>query len=187
MYDDLTQEAITSALVGDWEKAISINLKLLKLNPGDISTLNRTARAHVENGDLAKAKQYAKKVLTIDPDNRIAKNSLRRWEHLETMERGEKKTMVQDFFIEEPGKTKVVSLVKLGEGGLIAKLDNGELVQLEIHQHKTCVCTLDGKYIGALPDNIVAKMFNQKSDGRFQVCIRSVDPRDVKVFIRRTS
>ena len=41
MDDTLTQKAINLALKCDWSEAIKTNLKILKINPSDIDTLNR--------------------------------------------------------------------------------------------------------------------------------------------------
>lgn len=191
MYDDLTQEAVLCALAGDWARAVDVNLELLKKHPGDVSTLNRTAKAFMEVGDLKKAREYSEKVLLIDSENRIAGNCLKRWRHLKSLDPAmTEKATVKEFFIEEAGRTKVVSLVKLGEGSIIAKLDNGREVALEVHQHKVCVCTKDGKYIGCLPDNITAKMFRTTQQNvdhtlRYKIFIRSVDEHDVKIFVRK--
>jgi hypothetical protein len=73
----------------------------------------------------------------------------------------------------------------LGESKIFANLDPGEEVKLFSYAHKVSINTLDGKYIGCLPDDLAARLRNLvKSGNKYQVLMKSVDPKEVKVFIR---
>ena len=79
---NLSQDAISLALSGDWEKAIETNKKILEKDPRDIDALNRMSRAYAELGKFSTAKKFAQSVLKIDPFNSIATKSLNKWKGL---------------------------------------------------------------------------------------------------------
>lgn len=187
MDDSLAQHAISAALSGNWEKALEINKTILKGNPDDIDALNRLSRAHAELGDLAKARKTAKKVLCLDPFNTIATKSLEKWKGLKKGETYTSKPSSARMFLEEPGKTKILSLLHPGSSRMLAKLDSGDEVKLNSHSHRVSVISLDGKYIGRLPDDLSARLKKLMRYGnKYRVFIKSIDKSKVKVFIRET-
>ena len=187
MNEDLAQKAVTAALAGDWKEAEKINKQILKGDKSDVDTLNRLARAYAEQGNLKKAKETAQKVLKINPFNQIANKSLKKWKSLRRGEKTVSGPSSAEAFLEEPGKTKMVSLLHLGASSALAKLDAGDEVKLTPHKHRVSVTTLDGKYIGRLPDDIAAILRKLTKHGNeYQTLIKSVEPKDVRVFIRET-
>lgn len=187
MDTDLAQQAITCALAGEWKKALELNKQILKDTKNDIDALNRMARAYVNLGEVRSAKKIAEKVLKIDPFNTIALKSLKKWKGLKA---GETKPSAptDETFLEEPGKTKILSLLHPGAQAVLAKLDSGNEVRLIPHSHRVSVVTDDGKYIGRLSDDIAARLRNLISMGnRYKVLIKSIDESGVKIFIRELS
>lgn len=187
MNEDLAQKAVTAALAGDWKEAEKINKQILKDEKSDVDALNRLARAYAEQGNLKKAKEAAQKVLRINPFNQIANKSLKKWKSLRHGETTTSGPSSAEAFLEEPGKTKMVSLLHLGAPSVLAKLDAGDEVKLAPHKHRVSVTTLDGKYIGRLPDDIAAllRKFTKKGN-EYQTLIKSVEPKGILVFIRET-
>jgi tetratricopeptide (TPR) repeat protein len=185
MDNKLAQTAITEALAGNWKEAVTTNKLILKKDPKDTDALVRLARAYAETGELNKAKRYAKKALKLDPFNNIAKKSLEKWKELkdgETITTGTSKAQV---FLEEPGKTKLISLIHTGDAKLLSSLDAGDEVSLKTHSHKVCVVTSNGKYIGKLPDDLSARLKKLiKYGNEYQAFIKSIEKKEVKVFIR---
>jgi tetratricopeptide (TPR) repeat protein len=187
MNEDLAQKAVTAALAGDWKEAEKINKQILKDDKSDVDALNRLARACAEQGNLKKAKETAQKVLKINPFNQIASKSLKKWKSLRRGETTASGPSSAEAFLEEPGKTKMVSLLHLGASSVLAKLDAGDEVKLTPHKHRVSVTTLDGKYIGRLPDDIAAILRKLTKHGNeYQTLIKSIEPKDVRVFIRET-
>jgi hypothetical protein len=87
--------------------------------------------------------------------------------------------------LEEPGKTKLVTLVKPGDSKVLAGLDSGDEVRLNTHSHKASIVTGEGKYIGCLPDDLALRLKNLiKSGNRYQVLVKSIEPKVITVFIR---
>ena len=74
----LKTQAIQTALVGDWAKAIDINQLILQEEPEDIDTLNRLAFAFLSTGNPKDAKNLYEKVLSLDMQNPIAIRNLKR-------------------------------------------------------------------------------------------------------------
>lgn len=185
MDEDLAQKAISAALKGDWSRAVKINKKILQINPRNLDAFNRLARSYAELGDLVKAKQTAQKALIIDPFNSIALKSLDKWRLLKKSESYVSKNYSAEDFIEEPGRTKIVNLMHLGAEKILAKLDSGDEVVLNPHGHRISVVTNDGIYIGRLPDDVGCKLKKLISLGNeYKVLIKSIEPQEVKIFIR---
>ena len=88
-------------------------------------------------------------------------------------------------FLEEPGKTKIITLLNLGEQSVIANVDSGDKVVLNTHAHKISVCSENGKQIGKLPDDISGHLKHLIENGNEYVAfIKSCGQDCVKVFIR---
>lgn len=185
MQDLLAQKAISAALNGNWEEAIKINNQILKNSPKDTATLNRLARAHTELGEIKKAKITAQKVIKIDPFNNIALRTLEKIKGLKEGETISSGPSSANLFIEEPGKTKIVPLIHLGDPKIIAKLDAGDEVKLDHHCHRIQVSTLKNDYIGKIPDDISLKIKRLILLGnKYLAVIKSADLKEVKIIIR---
>ncbi len=182
---DLAQKAISAALEANWKEAEKLNRELLRENPEDVDALNRLSRALAELGDIKRAKKIAEKALRLDPFNTIAAKSLFRWKGLRSSASASSVIGEPDAFLEEPGKTKMLSLLHLGDTKVLAKLDAGDEVALTPHSHRVSVITREGKYVGRLPDDISARLRKLISLGNsYKILIKSVEPTGVKVFIR---
>lgn len=185
MDDDLVQKAVAEALGGSWIKAIDYNLEIIDKNPDDVDALNRLARAYAETGNMNKAKCYTKKVLLLDPFNKIAQKCTVKWKELNNKNACSSPPTISSTFIEEPGKTKIVSLINLGSNKLLVSLDTGDEVVINPQGHSISILTLDGKYVGRLPDNIGARIKNFIKGGNlYKAIIKSNTPGSVRVFIR---
>jgi len=187
MDTELAQKAISLALKGCWKEAIATNQEILKVKKDDVDALNRLARAYSEVGNLTKAKKTAQNVLKIDPFNSIATRSLEKWKDLKKGETYTSHPSSVETFLEEPGKTKICSLLFLGDKNTIGKLDSADEVKIDTHSHRLSICTLDNKYIGRLPDDLSARLKKLiKLGNEYCVFIKSIDKGEVKVFIKET-
>lgn len=182
---DLAQKAISAALDANWKEAVTLNQQILKTSAEDIDALNRLSRAFAELGNIKKAKRLAEKALKLDPFNSIAAKALAKWKGLKKGEPLGSNLTGADAFLEEPGKTRMLSLIHLGDAKLIAKLDAGDTVRLTPHSHRVSVITMDGKYIGRLPDDISARLRKLIALGNeYSILVKSTVSSDVKIFIR---
>jgi tetratricopeptide (TPR) repeat protein len=188
MNGNTSQKAISAALSGNWEEAIKINKQILQQDPKDADALNRLARAYAEQGNFKKAKMCATKVLDIDPLNTIAQKCLTKWSQLENQKGKSSNCVSSATFLEEPGKTKIVTLMHLGDRKTIASLDSGDEIVLDTNKRKVSINTVDGDYIGRLTDDLSQRLRELKSHGNeYQAFIKSVGTEKkecVTIFIR---
>jgi len=180
-----TQTAVSFALSGKWKEAIEANLTILKSDPNDTEALCRLARAYSEIGKISQAKSTIKKVLEVDPTNQIALKFSERLKLAKNSNSPVSSPTCNESFLEEPGKTKLIQLVNVGEPDNLANLDPGEEVKLTPYSHRVSITTKGGKYVGRLPDDIAARLKNLiKAGYKYLTLIKSVDQKEITVFIR---
>ncbi|HKB88614.1 MAG TPA: tetratricopeptide repeat protein [Patescibacteria group bacterium] len=185
METSLAQKAISCALTGAWTQALDINLEILSKYPDDVDALNRLARCYAETGSMAKAIASTKKVLKIDPTNSIAQKCLIRWQSGPIPENGKPYALSGELFLEESGKTKIVTLMNPGNKNIFINLNSGNEVKLAPSPHKVSVLDNSGKYIGCLPDDLAARLRNfLKKGNKYQVLIKSTGEKGVSVLIK---
>lgn len=185
MNDDLSYKAVVAAISGDWKSALCINKIILSETPNDTDALNRLARAHAETGNINTAISTAKKVISIDPFNKIALRSLDKWKRIKKNSTIKQKISKIHTFLEEPGKTKIVNLINIGKGDTISQLDCGDELVLDSHGHKVNICTDGGKYIGRLPDDLSARLKKLiKLGNTYCAVVKNSEKNSVKVFLK---
>lgn len=182
----LKDKAIQTALNGNWEEAISANKELLEENEEDIDALNRLALAYSIVGKIRSAKITYQKVLDIDSLNPIA---LRNLKNLKTTKKNIKTSPVQislnNQFIEETGRTKVVELINIAPSSVIQTLRTGETVSLSIKRLKIFVLKNEKQYIGVLPDDIGKRLIKFiKAGNKYEAYIKSTNLHKVIIFIK---
>lgn len=192
---DYSQNAVKAALEGRWKDAIADNLALLKESPKDTETLNRLARAYLETGLKTKSLETYQKVLRIDKFNSIAQKNIILLKNTKIV-RGKVHTTNHGYqppvFLEEPGITKNISLVRLGDQKVLSRLHPADEVKIVARQHTVCVVDLKNEYIGRLPDDLASRMREFLGAGNtYSSWIRSLEfPTDkkqsisVRIFIR---
>jgi hypothetical protein len=180
----LKSQAIQTALVGDWTTAVTINQQLLVENPNDIDTLNRLAFAFLSLGQIKDAKGLYEKVLSLDMKNPIAIRNLKRLNDTKT-----KKSNIplNNLFIEEPGKTKVIELLNVADKKVISHLRSGERIELRIKRSKIFAIDSENQYIGMLPDDICQRLIKFMNAGnQYEAYVRTVDSNRACIFVRET-
>jgi len=182
-------QAIQTALLGDWQNATAINKALLDDNPNDIEALNRLAFALIIQGKLKKAKSIYKKVLEIDALNPIALKNIKRLTAIPFQKkiRDLPLTTVNHAFIEENGKTKIVELVNVAQARVIARLTAGQTLVISIKRLKIFIQDKTIQYIGALPDDIGKRLIKFiKGGNEYEAYVKSASNHSVVIFIRET-
>ena len=185
--DDLEKQAIQAAIKGAWIKAINLNRQLIKENSKNIAALNRLARAYWELGKTDQAKKIYKNTLTLDPYNSIAIKNLQRLSKKRKKPQQTKIIYTSDLFIEEPGKTKTVKLIKLASFETLSELNNGQPVKLIPKKRVINVMTEEEIYLGTIPDDLSLRLIKLLRGGnRYQAFIKAVDQQHLEIFIRET-
>jgi tetratricopeptide (TPR) repeat protein len=178
-------QAIQTALNGNWEVAITINEEILSENPTDIETLNRLAFAYTVSGRVKDAKQTYERVLEIDIFNPIALRNLKRLGEFTPGKAANGFQICNDMFLEESGKTKILSLLNTAQPKLLKSLQVGQVLQLSIKRLKIFVLDAEHQYIGMLPDNIGKRLIKFINGGNvYEVYVKSVDLHNVVVFVK---
>ena len=178
----LKSQAIQTALVGDWGKAILLNQQILQTEPNDIDTLNRLAFAFLGLKKINDAKNLYKKVLSIDMKNPIATRNLKR---LNDPTSQRVNFHLNNQFIEESGKTKIIELINVADKKIISNLRSGEKLDLCIKRMKIFALDQDNQYIGMLPDDLCKRLIKFIHGGnKYEAYARTVDSNKITIFIR---
>ena len=182
----LKNQAIQTALEGNWPNAISINKSLVKENPEDIDALNRLSFAYTITGKLKEAKSAYLKVLALDPLNPIALRNLKKLKdkNFNAAGNGNSNTHLNNNFLEEPGRTKVVELVNIAQPKFVEALRTGQSVELSVKRLKIFVLE-QKQYIGVLPDDIARRLIKFIKGGcDYSAYIKSSSQHKVTIFIK---
>lgn len=182
---DLQDKAIRSALSGDWESAVEINLEILADNPDNITALNRLGRAYTELGQKEAAKDAYEQVLKIDKYDTIASKNLKLLPHqknnLASVE------LANEDFIESPGLTKSTTLIKVASRDILLSLSCKQCLVLVPRTRLVAVNTLDKICIGCLPDDLSLKLLGlMKSGYEYTACLKGASDNTATIFIRET-
>lgn len=185
-----TSLAIQAALSNNWDKAIEINKSILKENPEDINSMNRLAFALIQMQKIDEAKKIYKKILIIDKYNSIAQKNL---DKISSLSKNKKKafaknkicTLSPSLFIEEPGKTKTVTLTNIAPSAVLININIGDEVTLNPKKHSLEVRSCNKVYLGALPDDIAFRLLRLiKATNSYQVNVKNISKNSISVFIR---
>jgi hypothetical protein len=183
--EPLKTQAIQTALLGDWNTAVSLNQTILEDFPNDIDTINRLAFAYASIGNLKEAKNLYQKVLLLDTQNPIALRNLKRLNGGVTA--SNHSIPMNNIFIEEPGKTKVVELINVAEKKLLVRLRAGEHVLLQVKRMKIFVLDGEKQYLGMLPDDIGRRLIEFISGGNeYEAFVKTIDNLKLLIFIKET-
>ncbi len=177
-------KAIQTALVGNWEMAITINEEILQEDPQDIETLNRLAFAYTVVGKTDHAKKAYRRVLQIDIFNPIAIKNLKRLGDFVQNSIHAHQPM-NNMFLEETGKTKIVGLINTAPTKILRTLQLGQQLKLSIKRSKIFIIDEDNQYIGMLPDIIGRRLIKFiEGTNTYEVCVKAVEDNRVTVFIK---
>lgn len=181
--------AIEAALCCNWPQALLLNKQLIKLDPDNIDCLNRLAKACFELGKYQQAKKICQAVLKIDAYNSIAQKNLQK---VATIKKGTAKLIGNGYtpavspalFLEEPGRTKIVPLIKVAEPHKLLTLSCG--IEVTLRQKNRGITVVCGKsYLGALPDDTAFHLLRLLRGGnRYQAFIKSTRQNGITIFIR---
>lgn len=190
MSSDLATQAVNFALTNNWQEAIKTNLLILKENPKDVEALNRLAHAYKETSQVKLSQKTYRKVLQFDHFNPIAQKNLKLLENSPkyTKKQGQNansSSCPPETFLEEPGKTKIVNLVNPASASVLLTISCGNQVNFLVKRRTVVVTDLNGTYLGALPDDLSAKLIRAiKAGNRYEVFIKTVTKNSLSVFTR---
>lgn len=165
----LKQEAINAAKNSDWSKAILINQEIIERYGEEPETMNRLGLAYLKNNQVAEAKKTFKRILEIDKSNIIANK------HLDKIKNNESSVDIifnqDNDFIEEPGKSKIVTLHRLAGKDQLKKLKVGQVCFLQLKNRYISIVDENDRHIGALPEDISFRLSKLISNGNEYRCV----------------
>lgn len=196
---NLHSQAIDAALTQQWEQALKINKKIIKVDPQNIDALNRLAKAYIEIGKSNLAKKFYSQVLKIDPYNPIAQKNLKIMKSFKSNGQSFpirpeadlipciKTRLSASLFLQEPGKTKVVNLLKVAEPQKLSHTFCGMQVKMIIKNRKITIVDTGENYLGVLPDDINHHLLRLlKGGNRYEAFIKSITVNSLSIIIKET-
>ena len=184
------QEAIKLATESRWMEAVAANESILEVFPTDVDAFNRLGRAHMELGELKKAKEAYSKALELSPSNSIAKKNLERLALLKGVnvsKNEQRRRLPPSAFIAEIGKAGVVNLLEPAAQAVLVKLSPGEQVFLKVRQQDTIVENYKNEYVGLVePEHGLRLAKLIRGGNQYIAAVVSLDKDRVKVIIRET-
>jgi hypothetical protein len=184
----LKDKAIQAMLIGDWKSATLLNKDLISENPKDIDALNRLAYAFTILGKIRDAKLTYKKVLKIDVLNQIATRNIKKLTEMGPKQIAKSYASIKcvnNIFLEETGKTKIISLVNTAQPKIISLLTAGQPIEIVIKRSKIFIQNQNNQYLGVLPDDVGKRLIKLIKGGNiYAACIKSATEHNVSVFIK---
>jgi tetratricopeptide (TPR) repeat protein len=183
----LSERAISLAMVSQWEEAAKVNRELLETFPEDVDAHNRLGKALTELSRLDEARAAYSRAAQLDPTNTIAQKNLQRLSKLvgEQAAPAIPGRVDPSLFIEESGKTTITGLLNTAGAETLAKMDAGDLMELRPTDHTVQVVTPDGTYVGQIEPKLSKRLISLLEAGnRYQTAVTSVDDHSVRVIIR---
>jgi len=179
----LKQQSIKAARELKWDDAIHFNNEILKQYPKDLEAMNRLGSAHMQKKDLKEAKKVFDNVISIDKSNIIANK------HLKSIKKNQVTPAIafskNNYFIEEPGKTKIIELRRLATKETLSTLCCGQECNLIPKNRFISIESDSKKYIGALPEDISFRLTKLINTGNTYECsVQSCSDKKCSVNIK---
>jgi len=180
-----SKQAISLAMQGRWQEAVAANQEIIASFTHDVDAYNRLGRAYIELGDFERAKEAYERAIEFDPYNVIAQKNLRRLPYLgEGGSAGSDRTEPQ-YFIEETGKSGVVSLYRLAYPEVLARMAAGNKVYLRREGSGLTVTNVHGEYLGQVEPRHAQRLIKLTEGGnQYAAAIVSAAEERVLVIIR---
>lgn len=180
------ERAINLAMEGRWQEAVEANRAILEAFPGDVETLNRLGKALMETRQYEEARRVYQQALDLDPVNSIARKNLERLSTLSRTAPKEPKAQkaMPDLFIEETGKTGIVTLYGPSRESL-AEMNAGDRVNLRRQDNVLVIENDKGEYLGQVEPKLGLRLLRLMEGGnRYEAALTSVDENDSRVIIK---
>lgn len=189
----LSQQAIKAALDSRWEDALNFNFLIIEDDPVNVDALNRIAKANMELSNWDEAKKYYNLALEVDPYNPIASKNIKIISSFKDNGKGgvpnnhNGHKLSPSLFLQEPGKTKVVNLLKIAEPQKLSHLFCGMPVNMVLKNRKIIVVDENDGYLGVLPDDVSHFLVRLMRGGnKYEAFIKSIKVNALAILIRET-
>lgn len=188
----LGKQAIRCALNGEWEQAAASNRQILDICPTDCEASNRLAKALMELGNYAEARETLEQLRRRAPSNVIARKNLARLDQLQSRS-GEVRSQSAvagkspGMFIAESGKSCTTVLHHIAGTPQTLPVSAGDLLALHAQNDGITVNTPDGQYLGTLHRRLGRRVSRLIAGGnQYEAAVVGVDPNGLSVILRET-
>lgn len=184
------EQAVNLAMQSRWAEAAELNRQLIDTYPKDIEAHNRLGKALMELSRFDEAREAYNHTLRIDATNTIAQKNLQRLEKL--MEEAvalDLPTGPVDptLFIAETGRSTITSLVEPAPADVLAKMNAGDLLSLEVQDRTVNVQNAAGEFVGKLEPKIRQRLIRLMNMGnQYSAIVTAVDDGSLRIIIRET-
>lgn len=184
-----TDLAVKLAQEGQWEEAVNTNRNILDLFPQEPDAYNRLGKAYSELGHYAMAREAYSQTLKYSPGNTIARKNIERLAPLPdeapTATPLGANRINSNLFIEERGKTGSTMLINLAPANVLARVNRGDLVSLEVDGRRLWVRSAAGDTLGQVEPRLAARLIDFINAGnRYAAGISIIDPHTLGLVIR---
>jgi hypothetical protein len=184
-----SKEAIDMAMQARWQDAVKINKEILAAFPDDVDTNNRLGRAYMELGQYKLSREAYKRAVELDPYNPIASRNIRRLNDLKGAGKIEIETdkVEPDHFIEEIGKTGVVTLEELAQKEKRASTVAGDRAVLKVQGSSLVVENSRGEYLGKVVPKHAPRLIRLMLGGnKYSAVVVKSTAEGMTVMVRET-
>ena len=188
---ELGKDAINMAMNGEWDQAVEANRAILKKFPGQVDSMNRLGKALMELGRYQESKDILVEVVSLAPQNNIAKKNLARLEQLEKEPAGAKQERKSagnmKTFIEEGGKAGITVLQKSASVQTVARVTPGDTVELKFQQNRVLAYTQGGEFLGQVGLKLAVRLNRLMAAGnKYEAAIIGTGQQGISVILRET-
>ena len=188
---ELSREAISMALKGEWERATEVNRAILELFEDDVDAMNRLGKALMELARFDEAWQVWDQVTRIAPYNNIAKKNLARLIQLRDTPMETKQMRkaggVPQLFIEESGKSGTTMLRKTAGGRAVARIAPSDPAKLVIENNAINVHSPEGEYLGQIEPKLGKRLIRLIHGGnQYDAAVVGVSEQGISIIVRET-
>jgi tetratricopeptide (TPR) repeat protein len=186
---ELVEDALNSALGGEWQGALDTNQAILDRFGVDEETHNRTGKAFTELGRLDEALAHYRATLELNPLNGIAIKQTNRIEELMQQKAELPKAQAAvdvNLFVEETGKTALAHVI-LEPGFDAALLAPGDQVELAPLKDSLAIKVSDGVIAGHVEAKLARRVLKFINGGnQYTAAVATSDGNGVRVIIKET-
>ena len=181
----LSDQAVKLAISSRWDEAATANREFIRMFGEDADVLNRLGKALSEIGQIRDARDAYARSLELDPTNAIARRNLDRLAGQEDAGGTARSQLDTRMFLQESGKAAIASL-QASDPGVVARLDPGDVVDIDVQGNAVNVVTAVGQYIGMVEPRIGLSISKLAAGGNKYSAALMTTTGDVKVMLRET-
>lgn len=184
------EQAVNLAMQSRWAEAAELNEQIIEALPKDVEAHNRLGKACMELGRFDDAREAYNHTLRLDPTNTIAQKNLGRLDKLaEEAVPTDLPTGPVDpsLFIAETGRSTIASLIELAPGDVLAKMNAGDALTIEVQDKSVSLVNAAGEMVGKLEPKLRQRIIRLVGMGnQYSAIVTAVDESALRVIIRET-